>query len=134
MGICVLGGVDFQTGQVRGYVEDVSISGFTIRGFNKSPSIDLTGTRDATATKNRVFGGGPIVTGFSVGTKYLSNVVRGTDEDGIGISTRARDVTVEGNDVEGSAANAVTLEDRATDVTVEGNDFTDNKLGVLVVD
>ena len=52
-GICVLGGVDFQTRQVRGYVEDVSISGFTIRGF-KNVSIDLTGTRDATATKNRV--------------------------------------------------------------------------------
>jgi hypothetical protein len=48
-GICVLGEVDIQTGQVRGYVEDVSISGFKI------PSIDLTGTRDATATKNRVF-------------------------------------------------------------------------------
>jgi hypothetical protein len=45
----VLGEVDIQTGQVRGYVEDVSISGFKI------PSIDLTGTRDATATKNRVF-------------------------------------------------------------------------------
>src|SRR5918996_6470412 len=27
-GICVLGEVDFQTGQVRGYVEDVRISGF----------------------------------------------------------------------------------------------------------
>jgi parallel beta-helix repeat protein len=133
-GICVLGEVDFQTGQVRGYVENVRISGFTIRGFKNAPSIELTGTRDATAKKNRVFSGGPIVTGFSVGTKYLSNVVRGTDEDGIGISTKARDVTVEGNDVQGSAANAVTLEDGATDVTVEGNDFTDNNLGVLVVD
>jgi len=47
---------------------------------------------------------------------------------------RARDGDVAGNDVEGSAANAVTLEDGATDVTVEGNDFTDNKVGVLVVD
>src|SRR5687767_5311271 len=32
-GICVLGDQDLQTGQVRRYVEDVSISGFTVRGF-----------------------------------------------------------------------------------------------------
>jgi nitrous oxidase accessory protein NosD len=60
--------------------------------------------------------------------------VRGADEDGIGISTRARDVTVAGNDVQGSAENALTLEDGATDVTVEGKDVTDNKLGTLILD
>src|SRR5215208_966336 len=32
--ICVLGDQDPQTGQVLNYVEDVSISGFTIRGFD----------------------------------------------------------------------------------------------------
>src|SRR5215218_10398160 len=114
-GICVLGDVNFDNGKVNEYVKGVTISGFTIRGF-KIPSIDLTGTRDATATKNHVLGGGPIVMNFSVGSKFLSNVVRGAVEDGIGIDT-SRDVTIAGNDVEGSSENALTLENGDIDVT-----------------
>src|ERR687893_206902 len=48
-GICVLGDQDLQTGQVRSYVEDVSISGFTIRG-SKAVGIDVGAARGATVT------------------------------------------------------------------------------------
>src|SRR5215216_1196778 len=66
-GICVLGEVDLKAGKLTGpRVSGVSISGFTFRGF-KIPSIELTGTRDATLTKNRTLGSGTIGIGLSVG-------------------------------------------------------------------
>src|SRR5215207_9671482 len=54
--ICVLGEVNLDTFEVKKRVKDVSVSGFTIRGFKEEGflfSIDLTGTRDATVTGNR---------------------------------------------------------------------------------
>src|SRR5687768_11439571 len=51
--ICVLGDVNLETFEVKKRVKDVSVSGFTIRGFKEGGrggepvfSIDLTGTRD----------------------------------------------------------------------------------------
>src|SRR5215217_133575 len=120
VGICVPGDFDFDTGKVDRYIKDVSISGFTIRGFKKGLPIYLGAARDATLTKNRVLGSGTIVMDFSVGAKIVSNVVRGANGDGIGIH-KGRDVTVEGNDVQGSSENALTVEGGSTDVTVEGN-------------
>jgi parallel beta-helix repeat protein len=134
-GICVLGEVDIHTGTVTGpRVSDVTISGFTIRGFTKGPSIDLLGTRDATATKNRVLvGSGPIDVDLSVGTKIISNVVRDPVGGGINLQ-KDRDVTVAGNDVQGVASdeNAFSIQ-KGTDITVEGNDFTDNFIGMVVL-
>ena len=46
-GFCVLGDVDFQTGEVSEYVEDVSISGFTIRDFSVYGIVGF-GAKDAT--------------------------------------------------------------------------------------
>src|SRR5215213_3163511 len=131
-GICVLGEVDTNNGTVTGpRVSDVTISGFTIRGFTKGPSIDLLGTRDATATKNRVLvGSGPIDVDLSVGNKIISNVVRDPVGGGINLQ-KDRDVTVAGNDVQGSDENAFSMQ-KDTNVTVEGNDFTDNNLGMVV--
>jgi nitrous oxidase accessory protein NosD len=135
-GICVLGHVDFHNGTTTGpRVSDVTISGFTIRGFTKGPSIDLTGTRDTTATKNRVLAGsGPIDVDVSVGDKIISNVMRGTVGGGINLQ-KDRDVTVAGNHVQGTLGdeNALHLQ-KATDVTVVGNDFTDNAGGMIVID
>ena len=61
--ICVLGDFNPETFEVIKRVKDVSISGFTIRGFQaetpeEAPvfSIDLTGTRDATVEDNRTVG------------------------------------------------------------------------------
>jgi parallel beta-helix repeat protein len=134
-GICVLGEVDIHTGTVTGpRVSDVTISGFTIRGFTKGPSIDLTGTRNATATKNRVLvGSGPIDVGLSVGNKIISNVMRDPVGGGINLQ-KDRDVTVAGNDVQEVASdeNALFME-KGTDITVEGNDFTDNFNGMIVI-
>jgi parallel beta-helix repeat protein len=135
VGICALGEVDIDTGTVTGpRVSDVTISGFTIRGFTKGPSIILLGTRDATATKNRVLvGSGPIDVDLSVGTKIISNVVRDPVGGGINLQ-KDRDVTVAGNDVQGVASdeNAFSIQ-KGTDITVEGNDFTDNFIGMVVL-
>jgi parallel beta-helix repeat protein len=130
-GICVLGEVDLKAEKLTGSrVSDVGISGFTIRGFN--PSIDLIGTRDATVTKNRAVDSGFIGAAFSVGTKMLSNVMRGPGAPGIGVD-KSRNVTVAGNDVEGSSQSALFME-KDTNVTIEGNDFTDNASGMFVID
>jgi parallel beta-helix repeat protein len=131
-GVCVLGQVDLKAAKLTGSrVSDVTVSGFTFRGF-EIPPIDLTGTRDATVTKNRALGSGTIGIGLSVGTRILSNVVRAPEGDGIGVE-KSRDVTVAGNDVEGSSQSAFFME-KDTNVTVEGNDFTDNTFGMFVLD
>jgi parallel beta-helix repeat protein len=131
-GICVLGDQDLQTGQVRSYVEDVSISGFTIRGF-EAVGIDVGAARDATVTKIRAVGNkNGMGTAFSVGTKFLSNVVRDSGEDAIGLE-QARDVTISGNDVEGSSNSGIFIS-KGTNATISSNDLTDNNLGMLVLD
>ena len=130
-GICVLGDQDSQTGQVRSYVEDVSISGFTIRGF-EAVGIDVGAARDATVTKIRAVGNkNGIGTAFSVGTKFLSNVVRDSGEDAIGLES-SRDVTISGNDVEGSSNSAIFVE-KGTNATISSNDLTGNNVGMVVI-
>src|SRR5918998_2386400 len=131
-GICVLGDQDLQTGQVRSYVEDVSISGFTVRGF-EATGIDVAAARDATVTKIHAVGNkNGMGTAFSVGTKFLSNVVRDSGEDAIGLE-QARDVTISGNDVEGSSNSGIFIS-KGTNATISSNDLTDNNLGMLVFD
>src|SRR5918996_3909676 len=66
--ICVLGDFNPETGEVRRYVEDVSISGLTVRGF-ETVGIDVAAARDATVTKIRAVGNkNGIGTALSVGT------------------------------------------------------------------
>jgi len=129
--ICVLGDFNPETGEVRRYVEDVSISGLTIRGF-EAVGIDVGAARDATVTKIRAVGNkNGMGTALSVGTKFLSNVVRDSGEDAIGLE-QARDVTISGNDVEGSSNSGIFIEE-GTNATISSNDLTDNNLGMLVV-
>jgi parallel beta-helix repeat protein len=129
--ICVLGDFNPETGEVRRYVEDVSISGLTIRGF-EATGIDVAAARDATVTKIRAVGNkNGIGTALSVGTKFLSNVVRDSGEDAIGLE-QARDVTISGNDVEGSSNSGIFIGE-GTNATISSNDLTDNNLGMLVV-
>ena len=59
--ICVLGDVNPETGELTGpRVRDVSVSGFTIRGFKMKGRtafvIDVFGARNATVVGNRVIG------------------------------------------------------------------------------
>src|SRR5215217_2493197 len=130
--ICVLGAFNPETGEVRGYVEDVSISGLTARGF-QTVGIDVAAARDATVTKIRAVGNkNGMGTFLSIRTKFLSNVVRDSGEDAIGLE-RSRDVTISGNDVEGSSNSGIFIEE-GTNATISSNDLTDNNLGVLVID
>ncbi len=130
--ICVLGDFNPETGEVNKRVSDVSISGFTIRGF-KATGIDVGAARDATVTKIRAVGNkNGMGTALSVGTKFLSNVVRDSGEDAIGLES-SRDVTISGNDVEGSSNSGIFVEE-GTNATISSNDLTDNYLGMLVID
>jgi parallel beta-helix repeat protein len=135
-GICVLGDVDLQTGKISRYVKNVSISGFKISGF-KASGIDVAGARDATVTKIRAIGNEiGIGTGLSVGTKILSNVVRGAGEvdgDGIGLED-SRDVTIAKNNVEGTSNGAAVHLRGDTNATVVNNDLMDNLYGTSVFD
>src|SRR5215218_10165818 len=129
--ICVLGDFNPETGEVNKRVSDVSVSGFTIRGF-KAVGIDVAAARDATVTKIRAVGNkNGMGTFLSIRTKFLSNVVRDSGEDAIGLE-QARDVTISGNDVEGSSNSGIFIE-KGTNATISSNDLTDNNLGMLVV-
>jgi parallel beta-helix repeat protein len=132
-GICVLGDVDLQTGKVSRYAKNVSLSGFTVRGF-KGTGIDVGAARDATVTKIRAIGNqNGIGTGLSVGTKILSNVVRNSGDDGIGLED-SRAVTIAKNDVEGTSKGAAIFLKGGTNATVVNNDLTDNLYGTSVFD
>src|SRR5215204_4543852 len=55
--ICILGDMNFQTGEITGpRVSDVSVSGFTIRGFQEAFAIDVLHARNATVAGNRAIG------------------------------------------------------------------------------
>jgi parallel beta-helix repeat protein len=107
--ICVLGHFDPETDEINKRVSDVSVSGFTIRGFNdKDPFVIFVGAaRNATVVGNRIKGNGAngialdgsvdttiannrvisgpetaevgILVDFSSGTKILNNVARSYD-------------------------------------------------------
>jgi nitrous oxidase accessory protein NosD len=83
-GICILGDVNFNTGEVIREVRDVTVSGFTIRGF--SEGIVGVGAHNATfernvALDNAAYG----ITAFSsTGTRMLFNHASGSDEAGSG--------------------------------------------------
>jgi nitrous oxidase accessory protein NosD len=108
-GICILGTVNFQTGEVIREVRDVTVSGFTIRGF--SEGIIAFGAHNATfehnvAADNDVYG----ITAFtSTGTRMLFNRASGSDEAGFYI---------------GDSPTA--------DATLVGNEASDNLFGVLI--
>jgi nitrous oxidase accessory protein NosD len=132
-GVCVLGTVNFDTGQVIREVRDVTISGFTIRGFSDSGIIAL-GAHDATfrgnvTDDNEEYG----ITAFtSTGTRMLFNRASGSAEAGfyIGDSPNA-DVSVIGNE---SFDNLFGILIRSAEHgVVVGNDVHQNCLGIPVL-
>jgi parallel beta-helix repeat protein len=111
IGVCVAGDIDFDTGAVIREVQGVSVSGFTVRGFDEG--IAAFGAHAATfagnvAEDDEEYG---ITAFFSTGTRFLFNRVSDAEEAGIYI---------------GDSPNA--------DVTVIGNDASDNLFGILVRD
>jgi nitrous oxidase accessory protein NosD len=102
-GICILGDVNFDTGEVIREVRDVTVSGFTIRGF--SDGIVAVGAHNATFEHNVAIGNaGYGITAFaSTGTRMLFNRASGSDEAGFYIGdSPAADATLIGNDSSGN--------------------------------
>lgn len=108
-GICILGDVDFETGEVNREIQNVTVKSFTVRGF--SEGIVVVGGHNTTfqgnvAEDNEEYG----ITAFSsTGTRFLFNRASDAHEAGIYI---------------GDSPNANT--------TVIGNEAFDNLFGILV--
>src|ERR671921_2500960 len=93
--ICVLGDENIKTGKLEGQrVSDVSVSGFTIRGFKIEGKgdelafvIDVSGARNATVVGNRITGNvaSGIVAAGSVNTTVANNHVIGSPETFLGV-------------------------------------------------
>jgi parallel beta-helix repeat protein len=150
--ICVLGDVNLDTFEVKKRVKDVSVSGFTIRGFEEGGrggelafSIDLTGTRDATVAGNRTIGNvaGGVVVGGSIDTTVLNNDVIGnpkSDDAGILVADNSLNTKVVKNvvknypDGEPEGQIAIEVQNGATNTTIEENDLVGNWLGVTLAD
>jgi parallel beta-helix repeat protein len=143
--ICVLGDVNFKTGKLTGSrVRDVSISGFTIRGFkNKAKPgytafvIEVIGARNTTVVGNRAIGNvvGGIEAFLSINTTIAKNhIVGGPKTDAVGIVVgNARNTTVVKNDVRSIPEDHFAIEvAESRDTTIAGNDLIGNGLGVDV--
>jgi nitrous oxidase accessory protein NosD len=144
--ICVYGDTN-ETGELTGpRVKDVSVSGFTIRGFNMAGkggnqtfAIDFYAARNATVVGNRVVGNvaGGIAVGKSVDSTVAKNHVIGspeTEAGGIHIANGDRNTTVVKNVLRSipEGVSALEVEDNSIDTTVAGNDLVDTWLGVYV--
>src|SRR5215211_2819166 len=139
--ICVLGDVNLKTLELTGpRVRDVSVSGFTIRGFKDKDTfvIVVSGARNTTVVGNRAIGNvaGGIIAFRSVNTTVAKNHVIGspetdseTDPAGIDVFFSSR-TTVVGNNVSGSAYG-ITVQADAHGGSVVGNNFHDNCAGMF---
>ena len=109
--ICVQGDSNPETGELTGpRVSDVSVSGFTIRGFNEKDTfvIDVYAARNATVVGNQSHTGNVasgIGFGKSVNTTIAKNHVTGSPEteNGILVETSSN-TTIAGNDLIGNGA------------------------------
>jgi len=128
--ICVLGDFNPETGEVKKRVSDVSVSGFTFRGFKDKDAfvIDAYATRNATFVENRITGNVAkgIAFGGSVNTTIAKNHVIGspkTDAEGIVVEASSR-TTVAGNNLIGN--NLGVLVEESTGTRIVSNDITDS--------
>src|SRR5215210_7145459 len=145
-GVCVFGDVD-ETGKLIGpRVKDVSVSGFTFRGFkivgkggNRTFVIDIYAARNATVLGNRLIGNvaSGIAVGRSVEATVAKNRVIGSPETDVGIDVGSANRTTVVNNVVGSIPeghNAIEVDENSIDTTVAGNDLKDNWVGAFVED
>jgi parallel beta-helix repeat protein len=142
--ICVLGDVNIKTGKLTGQrVSDVSVSGFTIRGFkiagkgdNTAFVIDLTAARNATVVGNRITGNvaSGIVASGSVNTTIAKNHVIGSPETDQGIIAESSSRTKIVNNVVRSNVFGIDV-NKSTNTTIAGNDSIGNSVdGIGVID
>jgi parallel beta-helix repeat protein len=108
VGICVIGNVDFNTGQIFSFVHSVSVSGFIVSGFDDG--IFTYAADRAMFTNNQTFANADygIVAFASTGTSMIGNTARGSGEAGFYIG-------------DSPVANA----------TIRDNSAQDNTLGIL---
>ena len=131
--ICVLGDFNPETGEITGpRVSDVSVSGFTIRGFEDKDAfvIDFYAARNATVVGNRVVGNAAkgIGLGGSVNSTIANNHVLGgpeTDAEGIFVNDSRNTKIV--NNVVRSYVFGIIVE-RMTNTTIAGNDSIGNSV------
>jgi parallel beta-helix repeat protein len=126
--------VDPEAGEVNEYVKDVSVSGFTIKGFDEA-AIEASGARNATITGNRAVGSGEtgIGTFLSVGTKILANVMRGPGGTGIGLA-EATNTKISGNDISGHDFTGIFVSFGSQQGLITANRVHDNNCaGMLFV-
>jgi nitrous oxidase accessory protein NosD len=144
--ICVWGDFNINTGELTGpRVRDVSVSGFTFRGFKiKGPGgdsvdvIDFYAARNATVVGNRLIGNAAIGIGAgrSVNTTVAKNHLIGSPKNvskGINVENRDRNTKVVNNVVRSypEGTNAIEVEE-VINTTVAGNDLIGNGTGVFV--
>jgi parallel beta-helix repeat protein len=142
--ICVIGDVNFKTGELTGpRVSDVSVSGFTIRGFKiggKGDStafvIDVFGARNATFVGNRAIGN--VASGIavfrSVNTTVANNHVIGSPETEHGIVVDISSRTKIVNNVVRSNVFGIDV-NKSPNTTIAGNDSIGNSVdGFAVLD
>src|SRR5215211_7803685 len=143
---CVWGDFNIKTGKLTGpRVSDVSVSGFTIRGFkikgkggDEAFVIDVYAARNATVVGNRVIGNVPggIAFGKSVNTTIAKNHIVGSPKTvtkGITVGGDSRNTKVVNNVVRSypEFTNAIEVEE-GINTTVAGNDLIGNEVGVFV--
>ena len=155
--ICLLGDVNVKTETLTGQrqrVSDVSVSGFTIRGFKATFILEGKFARNATFVGNRTTGNfaNGIAFGKSVNTtiaknhvaevgilvdsssrtKIVNNVVRSVPEDHSAIEAfESRDTTIAGNDLIGNWVGVLLIESTGTKIL--SNDITDSTLVGTVI-
>jgi parallel beta-helix repeat protein len=127
--ICVFGDFNFETGEVNKRVSDVSVSGFTIRGFKDKDAfvIGVFAARNATVVGNRVKGNvasGIIAVG-SVNTTLAKNHVIGSPETDQGIFVDISSRTKIVNNVVRSNEFGIDV-NKSTNTTIAGNDSIGN--------
>jgi parallel beta-helix repeat protein len=109
--ICVFGDANLTTTKVNRPISDVSISGFTIRGFKQKPNkgfstimIDVLGAHNTTIAGNHVMGnaaGGIGVFGEGLNNTIENNDLTDNEDDGVFVE-RQRNTTIARNDVTGA--------------------------------
>jgi parallel beta-helix repeat protein len=144
--ICVWGDFNIKTGKLTGpRVSDVSVSGFTIRGFkikgkggDEAFVIDVYAARNATVVGNRVIGNVPggMAFGKNVNTTVAKNHIVGSPKTvtkGITVGGDSRNTEVVNNVVRRypEDTNAIDVEE-GINTTVAGNDLIGNEVGVFV--
>ncbi len=132
-GICVLGDVNFDTGTVNSEVRNVTVKGFTIRGFSDTGIIAL-GAHRATFAGNVLEDNGEygIAAFSSTGTRVAFNHASGSGEAGIyiGDSPRAH-ATLFRNETSDNLFGIFVRD--AEHGQVFGNSIHDNCVGALVL-